>query len=118
MAELVINQAVMACCGLPREMCQCDHNQRPVPTANWAETDNNSVLTEEERRDILPLPTMNYGGAVVNADPYGGVDRKDILPLPTINWAAEAKAANREQPKPCYDRPADDDVLPLPRMVW
>lgn len=76
-----------------------------------------------ECNDYLPIPGLaavyqqptnnTYLGAAGYSPATVPVhDRDDYLPIPTINWAAEQRAENRSNTH------EDDDILPLPRMIF
>jgi hypothetical protein len=136
MSELVINNGggwingpddleAMEGQSLQYNQADLDQDLLPLPTMNWAEE------AERQRNPLgfqpapaAPAPTMNAG-------------EDDLLPLPTMNWAEEAERQRRDQrsrevaypygghaaaPPQLQREPTlnadDDDLLPLPRMVY
>jgi len=86
--ELVINEAVMSCCGSPSGKCRCADQVANVD-------------------DLLPLPEPTVNCA--HEDIYGGMDADDVLGLPVMNFASNARRPVKDDDEEENDEERDKE---------
>jgi hypothetical protein len=97
--ELVINQAVRSCCGMPANQCACGgQTQSPPPAANADEPG-------------LPLRATEPVANTQRDDPYAGANVDEGLPMPVANYRQWADERRQQQQRTAPAEPAESQPV-------